>query len=56
MGIPEEKEKKMVLETTEQLNPAEGKCLWTQSSKVQSLLQRQDKGLTHYSVKSCTLS
>ena len=56
MGIPEEKEKKMVLETTEQLNPAEGKCLWTRSSKVQSLPQRQDKGLTHYSVKSCTLS
>ena len=36
-----------MLETTEQLNPAEGKCLWTQSSKAQSLLQRQDKGLAH---------
>ena len=40
-----------MLETTEQLNSAEGKYLWSskgQSSKGQSLLQRQDKeGLMH---------
>ena len=36
-----------VLETTEQQNSAEGKSLRTQGSKVQSLLQRQDKGLRH---------
>ena len=30
------------LETTEQLNSAEGKHLWMQSSKIQDLLQRQD--------------
>ena len=28
----------LLLETTEQQNSAEGKYLWTQSSKVQSLL------------------
>ena len=33
---------KAVLETTEPLNSAEGKYLWTQGSKVQGLLQRQD--------------
>ena len=31
-----------LLETTEQLNSAEGKCLWMQSSKVQGLLWKQD--------------
>ena len=35
-----------MLETMEQRNSAEGKYLWTKSSKVQSLLQRQDEGLT----------
>ena len=29
------------------LNATEGKYLWMQSSKVQGLLQRQDKGLMH---------
>ena len=47
-----------VLETTELLNSAEGNYLPTQSSKVQGLLQRQDKGVMHkpcYSISSCTM-
>lgn len=36
-----------MLEPAEPPNSAEGKDLWTQSSRAQSLLQRQGKGLRH---------